>query len=240
MEQKTMKSINKRRTIVPIYIENRDILVITKDDLDLIKKDDEKQNIYNRMLMTGDIYNLLYAMAQDKELETLEKEREALLKSHDFTIKSKQYIELIGARYTAEPYVAFECLEGYHRQKSVIDFETLTITSDIATIRYVTLSANGFLDGVLYCKGEVAFEGVIFDRISVVIEDGAQVSFIDCHFSGTSKRAAIIQKGQGIIKEIKNIEHESNRFHYDIEHCNINTCGSIIDLSSFDDFFLIF
>jgi hypothetical protein len=121
-------------------------------------------------------------------------------------------------------------ISGYHRNKTILKCEhkQINLIQD-ATIKYCTISG---CDTLYVRSGTVAtFIGVVFDGVTIVIEDGAIVHFQDVEISGSEDYGCKVEKG-GKISSYEKVVFLDVLKNFYIEHADRESVGTVVDFDN--------
>lgn len=210
--------------IYPIYIEDQDILIRSINELKVLKKND--QETFCRVVSSSDALRMCKAFALDQS------EIEEICKLDTSTTQNAEL--LVGKRYKASELIANNDrminISGYHRHKSILECEEKEISLEHdAVVKFCTIIG---CEKIFIRSGtHVSFQGVVFDGVTLVVEDGATVGLNDVEISGSAEYGCRVNRG-GIINHFENVTFLDVVKNFYVEHADRESVGAVLDFDN--------
>ena len=233
------------RAIIPIYNECDNILVKNKEEFIKLFKNSKNKVSLNKIIACGDAERLIFGYADNELLEEIKIEKENIIKNEmrGFELPgilnfNKENQLLIAGEYYSENKEIYKNINtrGYHRQKTrfLTENELKLGGENMSFSNILFKKKNRGQDVFLFLKkgSKLYLKDVIFDGISIVVEDGSYLNMENVTFKGGT--IALIQQGHGII-ESKNTYFTGIAYEYYFENLSKETAIGIIDFNNEDD-----
>ncbi len=234
------------RAIIPVYDEYANVSIKNKKELlDLIKEKNFNDFILTKMIASGDIERLLFGYADDELLKKIKEEKEKIINNKKRGFSLPGYLDLteyefllIAGSYHSKTnsIINDTIIHGYHRQKTrfFVD-DKFKIKNGQTTISNLLFKKNTSGNVVcIYIEKDTFLNltNVIFDGITLVVEDGASLKMENVFFRGG--QIGVIQKGDSLI-ESKNVNFIGISYEYYFENLSKETSKGILNFHNRDE-----